>query len=102
MNAYVDVVRQNTLGMLIAPIVVIIGIGAVWFWFRRQQRTAWDILAVIAAALGWLVSMYLLNTRARLSPLIGYLIGIGIAISCWSVFNGLGRKSRSTETAKTK
>ena len=84
--------------MLLGPIVVLLGLGALWFWLRRQNRhSAADALGIIFAAISWVTVMLALFANTRLSRGQNYAVGAGTAIVCWFVFNRISGRGGAAD-----
>jgi uncharacterized membrane protein len=98
LNGLIDATRQNPLGMLFGPIVVLAGLTALWFWLRRKNRAGGDAVAVIIAAIAWVAAMLFLFAKSQLSPTYKKLVGLGVTLGCWWVFNWLNRLGSSDDS----
>ncbi len=86
MNPYFEELVKNPLGALVGPLAIIVGIGAMWIWFRKKRRSAWDFLSILVAALAWLFATLAL-TQFQVRQPFGLLISYGVAVGCWWIFN---------------
>jgi uncharacterized membrane protein len=88
MHSWIDAFTENPLGTLIGPLTVVVGFGALWFGLRRKGRSFFDIAALLAAALCWVVLTLVL--KGRYSQRVAFPISFAAAVLCWILFNALG------------